>query len=217
VGAVSESEARFAREMGARDVRVISNGIPELDEPPQAPARRPERPLVCASGRMALQRRPDACARILAAVKDLADVAWIGGGRDDDDYARSSRAMLEDAGVPLSGWLPRDEALRRLGEATTYLHWTSADGQPLSVLEALARDVVVVASDIPPNRDILGAAQVREREEDAIALIRDVLTDAGRAEELLRSQRERASRYGARAMATAWLALHRELAASRTR
>ena len=39
-------------------------------------------------------------------------------------------------------------------EAKVYLHWTAWDGLPLSILEAMANDVVVIASDIPANREL---------------------------------------------------------------
>ena len=42
----------------------------------------------------------------------------------------------------------------------SYLHWSEWDGQSLAILEAIARDVVVVASDIPANREVLGPRQV---------------------------------------------------------
>ena len=83
VGAVSESEARFARELGARDVEVVPNGIPELDRPPLR--RRPSegRPEVVAMGRIVPDRQPAATTRLMAAVADIADVAWIGSAPDE--------------------------------------------------------------------------------------------------------------------------------------
>jgi glycosyltransferase involved in cell wall biosynthesis len=115
---------------------------------------------------------------------------------------------LEAAGVPVTGWVARERALRELGEATVYLHWTAWDGQPLSVLEALARDAVVIASDIPPNHDVLGPAQVFAREDDAVAAIRRVIEDAGYADELRAGQRTRRGRWAASAMVERWLALY---------
>ena len=81
----------------------------------------------------------------------------------------------------MTGWCGRDEALDHLAQATVYVHWTAWDGQPLSVLEALARDVIVIASDIPANRDIVGAGQVFDSVGAAQAFLRRVLADPGPA------------------------------------
>ena len=211
VGAVSRSEAQLARELGARDVRVVLNGIPELDAPAAAEAR-PARPQVVALGRLIAQRRPDACARILARLADVADVAWIGGGGSQGAYGRRARAALDAAGVEVTGWLPRHDAIARLRAASAYLHWTAWDGQPLSVLEAMAGDTPVVASDIAPNREILGPEQVCASEDEAVALLRRIVGDEAFADRLRAAQAEVRGAYGAGRMVAEWLALYRELA-----
>ena len=67
----------------------------------------------------------------------------------------------------MTGLAAAAEAVKRLSEATIYLHWSASDGQSLAILEALANDVVVVASDIPANREILGLGQVCRDEAQA--------------------------------------------------
>lgn len=208
IGAVSASEARLAREeVGAARVVVVENGIPELDRPPQPKPRSRTRPLVVALGRASEQRRPEACARILGQVADLADVQWIGGGAPHS----SGIAALAAAGVPVTGWLDRAAALELLGQATVYLHWTAWDGLPLSVLEAMAEDVVVVASAIGPNRDLLAPEQTLAHENEAVALIRRVLGDNAERLRLLGRQRERATSLGADRMAREWESVYRTL------
>jgi len=204
VGAVSEAEAALARDgLRAPRVAVVRNGIPELDDGVvERPLARGEAAVV-AAGRIAAQRRPAATARILSQLAPVARVAWIGGGGDDDD-ARP----LHEAGIPVTGWLPRGDALQRLDEATVYLHWSAWDGQSLAILEAIARDVVVIASDIPANREIVGARQVCADERAAVELARAVLADPALRAELLGEQRRRAPAFGARRMAVEWLALY---------
>jgi len=220
VGAVSESEAELARELGAARVVRVPNGIPELD--PGRLAVRPAhaapatgRPLIVATGRTVPQRRPESTARILAAARAFADVAWLGGG--GGSRGEAGRRALEAAGIPLSGWLPREELLDRLASATAYLHWTAWDGLPLSILEALALDVVVVASDIPPNREILGPSGVRRTEEEAVELLRRVVTDPAFREELRAEQRERRGEFSAELMVERWHRLYEELAGAGAR
>ena len=214
VGAVSPSEAALSRKLGARRVEVVENGIPELD--PGRPLERelPRRPVVVAAGRTVPQRRPDACARILSAVRDVATVQWVGGS---DGRRGAGRGGLSAAGIPMTGWVPRTEALRLLGEATAYLHWTAWDGQALSVLEALSTDTIVIASDIPPNRDVVGEDQVFSTELEAVAAIRRVIADREYAEALRDAQRRRRARWSSTTMVEAWLKVYDSLASPRSR
>jgi len=207
VGAVSHSEAALASQRGARRVVVVPNGIAELDPGRiPAPRERPE-PVVVGAGRIGAQRRPASSARILAALAGEARVEWIGGAPAGED------APLVAAGVPVTGWLPRAEGLDRLAEATALLHWSSWDGQPLAILEAFARDVVVIASDIPANRELVGERQVCRDEAQAIALLRRVLTEPALREAMLADQRVRREEHGAERMTLRWLELYGRLAA----
>jgi glycosyltransferase involved in cell wall biosynthesis len=214
VGASSESEAIQAREeLGAKRVEVIANGIPELDEIPLRQSlhlRRDDRPSVVAIGRLVAQRQPEACARIMKPLRNIAELRWVGGAGSQE---RNIVEHLAAAGVTMTGWLSHEHALDRLSEATAYLHWSAGDGLPLSVLEALARDVAVVASDIPVNRELLGADQTFTREQDATAMLHKLITDRVFREEILARQRARRSRWGADRMTLSWLQLYERLAA----
>lgn len=208
IGAVSAAEARQARGFGARAVRVIPNGIPELDSAPaDGFVRREGRPLVVAMGRMDTARLPVASARILRGVADLADVVWIGGGSEEEAVA--------SLGVPVTGWLPREQALRRLADATAMLNWSAWDANPLSVLEAIALDVAVVGSDIDANRELVGEEQLGSSETEAIDLLRRILTDPEQLIRTLGEQRGRSGGRGAGKMVERWLSAYRDLAAGR--
>jgi len=62
----------------------------------------------------------------------------------------------------------------------------------------------VIASDIPPNRSILGAQQVFSSSAEAISAIRRVLVDDSYRQALLDEQRARRGRYGSIAMRRGW-------------
>jgi glycosyltransferase involved in cell wall biosynthesis len=209
VGAVSDAEATLAREtVSAPRVKVVPNGIPELD-PDQGPCTSltPASGSVVAMGRVVAQRQPREVAEILCDVREIAPIAWLGGAAE----GAPGLAVLASSGIPVSGWLAREEALARLGAATVYLHWTAWDGMPLSVLEAMARDVVVIASDIPANRSILGPDQVFSSKAEASSTIRRVLQDGPFRQRLLRSQRARRAKYGSTAMMRGWEKVYKAL------
>lgn len=208
VGAVSESEAELARvQVRARRVQIVRNGIPELDKPAEWHARARLAPSIVAVGRIGPARSPVAVARILSRLADIAPAMWIGGGDPSDE----GTAALRSAGIPITGWLERRDALERLEGATACLHWSAWDAQPLAVLEAMTRDVVVVASDIPANRELVGPRQVCATEDAAVELLRTVITDPTVRAELLVDQRARRSRYGAERMVSDWLGVYRRL------
>ena len=114
----------------------------------------------------------------------------------------------------MTGWLPRAEALERLGEATVCLHWSAWDGQSLALLEAFARDVVVVASDIAANREVVGPRQICARRERrrSRSRARSSATPHLRAE-LLADQRSRAASFGAGRAGAEWLELYAQVLA----
>jgi len=206
VGAVSASEAQLAREVArAPSVAVVENGIPELDGEPRDRAER-KRALVVATGRATPQRQPEACARILSAIADIAELEWLGGG----DPRSPEVAALRRAGIALTGWIDRDEVMDTLAEATVYLHWSAWDGAPLAILEAIAADAIVVASDIAANRELIGPDQTCASETEAATLIRRLLEDEGLRSRLLTAQRERRGRHGSIRMASGWLELYTE-------
>jgi glycosyltransferase involved in cell wall biosynthesis len=209
VGAVSYSEAELARRwLRLTNIRTVRNGIPELDHLPEI--RRSAGPhRVVAMGRVGPQHQPERACRILRAVSDRARVLWIGGDRSEDGALPHAAAIH---GVQSTGWLSRTRAVSALADATIYLHWTAWDGLSMSVLEALARDVVVIASDIPSNREVLGADQVCATEQEAIHLIAALLASPARWAASLRAQRLRSQSFGATRMAAEWLALYRSVA-----
>jgi glycosyltransferase involved in cell wall biosynthesis len=211
VGACSLSEGAQARALpGARSVAVVPNGIEELSsKSPVIPVKTMPEPTVVAVGRPLPQRQPEACARILSAVSDCARVRWIGGGTDDS----AGQQALVAAGIPMTGWMPRPQTLAALRDSMLYLHWTAWDGLPLSVLEAMALDVVVVASDIGPNRELLGARQVCRTEAEATSLLRRLIVDPDLRKAFLEDQRARRQSYGADEMVNRWTEIYWSLQA----
>jgi len=209
VGAVSDAEADLARDVvSAPRVEVVLNGIPELnhEHSQQMPAERKWGTV--AMGRVVPQRQPEKAATILDAVRDIAPVQWLGGA----PHPSPSLGALQRLQIPFTGWLSREETLERLAQARVYVHWTAWDGLPLSILEAMACDVVVIASDIPANRSVLGPHQVFSTPGDAISATRRVLLDDSYQRSLLEEQRRRRARYGSTEMRRGWEDIYRAVA-----
>jgi glycosyltransferase involved in cell wall biosynthesis len=209
IGAVSHSEGEIASTIApASKIRVVENGIPELDATRDpAPRRSGDRPRVVGMGRIMPQRCPKETAQILAGVADIADVEWIGDGRGPCD-----RAPFERRGIPVSGWLSREEALGRLRRADVYLHAARWDGQPLTVLEAIAFNSVVVAPDIAPLRDLVPTSQRYATVAHAVALIRSIVSDPAALARCQAAQAPIRDGHGAAGMAERWASLYVDLA-----
>jgi glycosyltransferase involved in cell wall biosynthesis len=201
---VSHSEARVAKSLGAKVVVAIPNGIPGLDAPIWPPEPDPpQEPLVVGVGRLVPQRRPIETAAVLQGVRDLARVQWLGGG-SHGAYSQDAEQVLTLAGIPISGWLTHERAAEELRAASIYVHWTSWDGLSVTLLEAIANDVVVIASDTEPNREVLGPDAVHRTEGEAIAAIRTLLADPEAWRARILDQRARACNYGATVSQGRW-------------
>ena len=74
---------------------------------------------------------------------------WIGGPSEDDKKATEYVERLNEAGVTITGWLPRDEALTWLSLAHVYVHTAAWEGNPMTIYEAAVRGLPVIARNIP--------------------------------------------------------------------
>lgn len=159
IAAVSESEAELAR--GLTDpsrVRVVRDAF--LGEPAaRVRASAPGAPVtVCASGRMSFPRNPEAFARLvrgLANAHPRVRCLWIGGGELEPRVRSLIAAFRLESALEITGWLPQRKAVKRLGEADVFVHYSRWEGLPNAVLEAMSRGLPVVASDIPGNRNVV--------------------------------------------------------------
>jgi glycosyltransferase involved in cell wall biosynthesis len=149
--ACSPSEAAHARRLGGRVETVCDAYLGDFPEP------LPHEGLVAGScGRLTAARNPDAWVLLAQRLTDSRNglrLAWIGGGEDEARVRTHLENMNLTGKVEITGWLPADDARRRLAGLDLFVHYSRWDALPNAVLEAMAAGLPVVASDIPGNRD----------------------------------------------------------------
>jgi glycosyltransferase involved in cell wall biosynthesis len=74
---------------------------------------------------------------------------WIGGGEPE------GVAALEAAGVDVTGWLRRPDALAALSRMDVCLHATRWEGMPVALIEAQVAGLPAVTTDVVGNRDVV--------------------------------------------------------------
>jgi glycosyltransferase involved in cell wall biosynthesis len=210
VAAVGPREADLARRLpGRQPVTYVPNVI-RLVEPVPSPAMGepgvPPRLRLATLGRITPQKDPEFFRRLVLLGRRL-DLplgwTWIGGGEPVAEQA------LRDAGVLVTGWSSRSAALGRLATADVYVHTAAWEGAPVSILEAAALGLPIVARRNPALA-ALGLSSLFDTPEALIDSIRSLLDERRRtelrvhSERLLRQHRPEAQREALqRAYATA--------------
>jgi len=99
---------------------------------------------------------------ILIAFQQCADRAsrlvFIGEGHLRDVLTTATNAASLDKKVELLGLISREKVYEQLLEADLFISTSRVEGLPIAVLEAMACRCPVLLSDIPPHREIAGAA-----------------------------------------------------------
>jgi len=148
VAACAPYEADLARSLpGHQQVVYVPNiAGPDVVEVGGADRQREGGPMVVtAVGRLAPQKGPEMfadAARLCREGGDLSRWVWVGGGEADLER------QVRSAGVEVKGWLPRRQALEDLRASDVYVHTAAWDGAPITVLEAAAARVPILARRI---------------------------------------------------------------------
>jgi glycosyltransferase involved in cell wall biosynthesis len=179
VGACSPREAALSR-WAASSPRVVT--VPNVQPPglPQVSMSPVIRKLrIVGNGRLGPQKDPEFFARAFAAAVAAhpeIEGVWIGGG--DTQYVD----MLHEAGVEVTGWLPRHEALDVMASCDLYLHTALWEGFPISIMEAAGMGMPVVSRRRPYLAGVQMPVVIDEPEQLAAA-VTDLL-DIGRLDTL---------------------------------
>jgi glycosyltransferase involved in cell wall biosynthesis len=205
VAAVGPREAELARSLpGPQHVVYVPNVVRPVqpEQPPEthrlvAAGAGSASPLRLATlGRITPAKDPAFFRRLVRLGRDLGlplRWIWVGGGSPPDEQA------LREAGVLVTGWTTRATALGWLSTADVYIHTAAWEGAPVSVLEAAALGLPVVARHNPALA-ALGLPVLCDTPEALIEQIRLLLHSRRRAdlrahgERLLRQHRPEAQR-----------------------
>jgi glycosyltransferase involved in cell wall biosynthesis len=169
---------------GTRNSRYIANGVmpPALSSSGRTYLSR-NRLTVTSLGRLTEQKNPLSFARLAVACPDLHFV-WIGDG--EENY----RLRLEDQGVEVTGWLPKEAVHDKLFDSDIYVHFSRWEGLSIALVEAMMAGLPIVASDISANRDAIedGVSGLLASTEDGLSAAVKRLADSPRLRELLGSR-----------------------------
>lgn len=107
-------------------------------------------------GRLVPEKQPDVLLRAFAGVSGDLRLVIAGDSSHTDGYARTLREMAaRDPRVVMPGYVYGDELAELYGNAAAFVLPSSLEGLPLTLLEAISFGCPVVASDIPPHREVL--------------------------------------------------------------
>lgn len=142
------------RELIAREVRpsrlvLVENAV-DVEAIPRHRPNRGAPLLVGIVGRVTYARNVSLFAEMAKRFGPLgARFVWVGGGDAPDTME------LERAGVRVTGWMPRPDALALLAGFDIYLHPSRWEGMPIALIEAQVCGVPAVATDVVGNRDVI--------------------------------------------------------------
>lgn len=145
--ACSPREASLSEWRGSKaSVNFVPNLPPSGDLNNASHRSRRENGLrLVGAGRASRQKDPMFFLRAVQMVERTGvpfEAMWIGS---DPGFGARGRAL----NIEVTGWLRREEALRKLAENDIYLHTGLWEGFPVAVLEALDAGVATVVRDVP--------------------------------------------------------------------
>lgn len=162
--AVSASEAHEAQRLvGAGRTILVDNGL-DLSAlgAIEAPATKPPGAtwVIGTVGRLSAQKDPmaflDLAQAVVAHYPGKARFLWVGGGELAATFETEVARRNLSGVVEATGWVPREEAWKRLqSEVDIYVQTSQWEGMPLTVLEAMAFTKPVVVRDAVGNRDVV--------------------------------------------------------------
>lgn len=109
-------------------------------------------------GRLVPEKAPDLLLRAFRDVKTDLRLVIAGGSSFTDEYVTSlERLAADDDRVLLTGYVHGQTLDELYANAALFVLPSDVEGMPLTLLEAAAHGAPILASDIPPHLEVLGA------------------------------------------------------------
>jgi glycosyltransferase involved in cell wall biosynthesis len=159
---VSANLAEYYRTRYGREAVHIRNGVtaPVMREPRLITERwgLRGRDYVLFVGRLVPEKAPDLLVRSFRDVSTDARLVIAGGSSFTDEYVGVlEKAAAADPRIILAGSVYGEPLHELYSNAAAFVLPSKLEGLPLTLLEAASYRVPLIASDIPPHREVIGA------------------------------------------------------------
>ncbi len=107
-------------------------------------------------GRLVPEKAPDLLVRAFAGIAGDRRLVLAGGSSFSDDYVKQVHRLAEqDPRIVLPGYVFGEDLTALYRHAAAFVLPSTVEGLPLTILEAAASGVPIIASDIAPHREVL--------------------------------------------------------------
>jgi glycosyltransferase involved in cell wall biosynthesis len=137
-------------------------------------------------GRIVPEKAPDLLIDAFRRIPGDLRLVVAGGSSHTDEYLQATEMLARrDPRVVMPGYVFGETLDELYSNAAAFVLPSALEGLPLTLLEAISYGVPVVASDIPPHLEVLGADAPGRRlfragsEDDLVAALDRVLADPG--------------------------------------
>ncbi len=198
-------------------IRVIPNGV-DLDRFSPAKKRRRKEAFVeiLFVGRLAKQKGLDTLWHALARLNNAGTTNFrlrlAGGGPEQYHLDQSAKKLGISSRIEFLGWQPGERIRELYREAKIFVLPSIDEGMPNALMEAMASEVAVVATDVSGSREIITNRKdgllVPIGDDVALAeTLEELIVDDGKCKRLGRAARKSISAFSLKSVAESYLEL----------
>ena len=189
---LSEGVRRYFKETYGREAVFIPNGVDAKEALPASAIKEKwdleKDSYLLYLGRLGPEKRPELLIEAFRALDTNKRLVIAGGSSDTSAYEKELRAAAQgDNRIVFTGFVNGEPLGELYSNCYAYVLPSDVEGMPVSLLEAMAYGRCCVTSDIPECADVLagnGVTFEKGSADSLRAVLRDLLTDAGRADAL---------------------------------